>query len=143
MELTQYPQTTNSLHTGHFTKQDLFSEAMLCRMGYNAFDYALPQPWLNAFQEYCKEHCMGVTYDLVRSTCVWAYGQDKQGPVTACYEVMMAYGMWQCHVNGGEMPKAAAEAKRELTRIEVVKQIKELERKLAQLTRTDWRTVEV
>ncbi len=142
MELTPYPQTINSLHTGHFTKQDLFSQTMLDQMGYKTFDYALPQGWLDSLHGYCEKHCMNVTYDLIRSTCVWGYGQDKSGPITACYEVMMAHGMCVCHANGGEVPKAAVDAKRELTRIEVVKQIKELERKLAQLTRTDWTSAE-
>lgn len=138
MELTPYPQTINSLHTGHFTKQDLFLQTMLDRIGYKTFDYALPQPWLNAFDRHCKEHCTNVTYDLIRSTCVWGYGQDKSGPVTACFEVMVAYWMWQCKDSGGEMPRTALDAKRHIDAAEIVKEIKQLERKLAQLTETNW-----
>lgn len=137
MKLICYRYTLASLKTSNCTKLDLFPQDIMEGMGYRTYDYALPQQWLDEFADYCREHYTQVTYNLILSSCVWAYG-DTQGPVTCCYEVMVAFWMWQCSESGGEMPRTALDAKRHIDAAEIVKEIKQLERKLAQLTDTNW-----
>lgn len=59
-------------------------------------DTALPQQWLNQFSKWCSENYPAVTYDLIRSSCVWAYhkGNLFGFPVTCCIEVIDAYSEW-------------------------------------------------
>ena len=60
-----------------------------------AFDYALPQDWLNDVTKFAQAHQAEfpeVTYDLISSTTVWAYPHDGQNyfngkPFTCCAEV--------------------------------------------------------
>lgn len=56
-----------------------------------AFDYALPQGWLNDFADWCannKDRARGVNYESIRSTTVW---HVEHGPVTCCKEVRYAF----------------------------------------------------
>ena len=66
----------------------LFQE-LLCER-----DYSLPQDWLNRFSHWCRDNGSYITYDLIRSTTVWAY-PDKAlfggMPVFACSDVQVAY----------------------------------------------------
>ena len=64
----------------------------------DTFDYAMPQNWLNGFADFCIDRDSVVSYDLIRSTTVWAYpatGSGVQvGPVTCCKEVYSAHKEW-------------------------------------------------
>ena len=64
----------------------------------DTFDYAMPQNWLNEFADFCIDRDSVVSYDLIRSTTVWAYpaiGSGLQsGPVTCCEEVYSAHKEW-------------------------------------------------
>ena len=56
-------------------------------------DYALPQNWLDDFSKFNP----AINYDLIRSTCCWAYPKDKFSgiPITCCVEV---YNMYKRYV---------------------------------------------
>ena len=59
-----------------------------------SFDFALPQEWLNEFAAWCQVNGRKeVTYDLIRSTTVWSYVNDKFAgrPLFKCKEVYFAY----------------------------------------------------
>ncbi len=57
------------------------------RLGLKVFDYALPQPWVNAFVQET-----GLDYWLVLSTTFWSYDRTKYfgEPVSICEEVQTA-----------------------------------------------------
>ena len=61
------------------------------------YDYAVPQNWLDAFAEFCKEKYPKVTYHLILSSTVWVYGYENKytGPVTCCCEVKIAFDAWE------------------------------------------------
>ena len=132
MQTTLYPETIKSLDkVQHLTKEQMFSKMFMEQTGYTSFDYALPQQWLNDFTGFCKENHTQVTYDLIRSTCVWGYGTGVQGPVTACYEVMAAYWMWNCANNHGSFkPQAARDAENKVLVEELMGEIAHLTQRL-------------
>lgn len=78
--------TYSELNQMRQTKGELF--AQLQREGIE-FDYALPQDWLNEFSAYCEKHNPIVTYHLISSTTVWAYGNVFGTPVTVCSDVQV------------------------------------------------------
>lgn len=72
------------------TKSELFEDLKEC------YDYALSQPWLDAFSEWCKTNFPDLTYHLILSTTVTGYDNDNWGElITRCTEVFDAYEMWQ------------------------------------------------
>jgi hypothetical protein len=72
--------TIEQIENIRMTKGDLFKE--LENIG-KTFDYALPQQWLNNFSKFAAWN--DLTYDLIRSTTVWIYPENK--PVSICSEV--------------------------------------------------------
>ena len=87
--LTYCPQTIAQLTNLRASKGELFAKYP------DTVDYALPQNWLNDFADFCRSRFPKVTYDLIRSTTVWAYPQNGyHGPVTCCREVMDAFKAW-------------------------------------------------
>lgn len=58
-----------------------------------SFDYALPQPWLDAFAKWCETHYPDISYHLILSTTVATYHKSQLGEVfcTRCSEVYGAY----------------------------------------------------
>jgi len=63
-----------------------------------SFDWALPQPWLDKFAEWCElsdANCIKeVTYRTILSTTVWSYKKERDvfgRPTTCCREVAQAY----------------------------------------------------
>lgn len=79
-----------ALTARHLSKQEIFEDCPA------TYDFALPQNWLNDFSEWCECHFRGVTYDLIRSTCVWVYPERYAcgEPMTCCLEVLKAYEGW-------------------------------------------------
>lgn len=132
MQIIKYPETIKSLKLNRISKQDLFGRVNLEDSYCKSFDYALPQGWLDAFTEFCKQHFTQVTYDLIRGTCVWGYGRGS-GPITGCYEVMAAHGLWEADCNDGEIPQTAKQAQHELDRRACMDQIKSLQDKLRKM----------
>lgn len=74
----------------------------------HTFDYAVPQPWLNDFAEWCKLNTLNLVgglglnwYNLILSTTVWGYEKNDNhclrwvGPVTCCKEVYQAYRKYE------------------------------------------------
>ena len=85
-----------TLESMHVTKGELF-KGVKC-----TFDYALPQDWLDDFSTFCKSTGDIVTYDLIRSTTVWAYPKNGKYslyglPLIACTEVYNQYINYLSH----------------------------------------------
>ena len=70
--------TIDQLMNNYMTKLDLAREMKL-----KNFDASLPQDWLNEVSEKSPE----LSYDLIRSTTFWVYGDAYTGPISGCIEV--------------------------------------------------------
>ena len=82
MILTKINYTKEQLSLVQYSKSDMFGPQLDC-----AFDYALPQEWLNEFSKH-------IDYDLIRTTVVWAYPKEHSTfgvPVTCCEEVFKTW----------------------------------------------------
>lgn len=89
------PKTIDELIAAAVTKGDVFKDLGM------TYDYAVPQPWLDAFADWCKycpmTNITRVTYSLILSTTVWVYppiGKGQCGPMTCCSEVLWAWNAY-------------------------------------------------
>lgn len=80
-EMTEY--TAAEVVRMEVTKCELFRPVP------RGFDFALPQPWLDAFNRYCKEHRPEITYPLIQSTTCWDCNENR--PAFKVREVREAY----------------------------------------------------
>jgi hypothetical protein len=83
------------LEAMRITKRDLADKILLSKWeeeGRCAFDYALPQQWLDKFTDLAK-----IDYHLVLSTTFWVYqeGSVFGYPVSGCKEVNQKLRAWR------------------------------------------------
>lgn len=83
------------LEASGMTKRHLADKILLTKWeaeGRCAFDYALPQQWLDEFVEKT-----GLDYGLVLSTTFWVYSKDSVFgyPVSGCSEVNNKLKEWR------------------------------------------------
>lgn len=95
---THNPKTIRELKAMNAYKADLFKDMD------GAFDYAMPQGWLDSFSDWCKQADPTITYELIRSTTVWAYQDSIGRPVTCCKEVASAYRWMEGCLLAGTRP---------------------------------------
>jgi len=58
------------------------------------FDYAVPQPWLDDFSDWCKLNHPELDYHTILFSVVWGYPKNKFWgglPIFFCKEVLNAY----------------------------------------------------
>ena len=83
---THNPRTIEELTAVPTSKGEAFEDYP------HTVDYAVPQPWLDTFASWCKQHRPRVTYHLILSSTCWSYGNSMCGyPVTVCKEVSEAF----------------------------------------------------
>lgn len=87
---THNPRTIEQLQRASTTKGKAFADYP------HTVDCALPQPWLDAFADWCRSYRPKITYHLILSSTCWSYGNSCMGyPVTVCSEVSEAFDAWQ------------------------------------------------
>lgn len=86
------PRTTLTLE--EITRMGCTKGTFLKKLGFeerfDTYDTALPQSWLDAFTEFAVRCDNRITYNLVLSTTVWAYGKEAGTfgkAVSFCYEI--------------------------------------------------------
>lgn len=87
--------TVNELEAMRINKRELAEKILLSKWeaeGRCAFDYALPQQWLDKFTTLAK-----IDYNLVLSTTFWVYqeGSIFGYPVSGCTEVADKLRAWR------------------------------------------------
>lgn len=80
--------TISELEKMRISKGELFKDMEKIK----TFDYTLPQEWLNNFSLWCKMSDFNINYELIRSTTVWLYPENK--PVSMCTEVQEQIDKW-------------------------------------------------
>ena len=62
------------------------------------FDYAVPQPWLDDFSEWCKLNHPELNYHTILFSVVWGYPEKLRFcglPIFFCKEVLNAHREYQ------------------------------------------------